>query len=180
MNPLIDSLLAMVVFTGGLSTGLFVSGKASMIVLGITITGHRITRIKQLMLTASVQDIEDGLSDAVSIAWTSDLVRWPAFLTRPVHKLSSRLIRKPDARFQSNTVSLVRRYFVPCTSVASLRTHVDETRPCVSPFGCIGILIRSRRISPSNHSYCYAFQSSRALRNTTDAPDFEILVRNAG
>jgi hypothetical protein len=71
------------------------------------------------------------------------------------------------------------RYFVPCTSVASLRTHVDETRPCVSPFGCRGILIRSRRQS-FDYCYGYAFQSRRALRNTTDAPESENLVGNAG
>ncbi len=70
---------------------------------------------------------------------------------------SNRMITKPEARFQSNTVCLVGRSFVPCTSVASLRTHL-----------------------PSNHSYGYAFQSRRALRNTTDAPESEILVRNAG
>jgi len=74
----------MVVFTGGLSTGLFVSGKASMIVLSISVTGHRITRIKQLLLTASVQDIEDGLSDAVSIACTSDLVRCLSAMVKTV------------------------------------------------------------------------------------------------
>ena len=90
------------------------------------------------------------------------------------------MIIKPEARFQSIKVCLMGRNFVPCTSVVSLRTHVDETRPCVSPFGCVGILIRSRRISPSNHSYGYAFQSRRALRKTTDAPESEILMRNAG
>ena len=81
----------------------------------------------------------------------------PAFLTRPLHNPGNRMIIKSEARFQLNTVCLVGRYFVPCTSVASLRTHL-----------------------PSNHSYCYAFQSRRALRNTTDAPESEILVRNAG
>ena len=90
------------------------------------------------------------------------------------------MIIKSEARFLSNTVCLAGRYFVPCTSVALLSAQVDETRPCVSPFGCIGILIRSRRISPSNHSYCYAFQSRHARKNTTDAPESEILVRNAG
>ncbi len=64
---------------------------------------------------------------------------------------------KSEDRFQSNTVCLVGRYFVPCASVASLSTHL-----------------------PSNHSYGYAFQSRRALRNTTDAPESEILVRYAG
>ena len=64
---------------------------------------------------------------------------------------------KSEALFRSNTVFFVGRYFVPCTSVASLRTRL-----------------------PSNHSYGYGFQSRRAPRNTTDAPESEILVRYAG
>jgi len=63
------------------------------------------------------------------------------------------MIIKPEALFDSSTVCLEGRYFVPCTSAASLRTHL-----------------------PSNHSYGYAFQSRHALRNTTDAPESEILV----
>ena len=67
------------------------------------------------------------------------------------------MILKPEFQLHLNTVCLVGRYFVPCAFVASLRTHL-----------------------PSNHSYGYAFQSRRALRNTTNAPESEILVRNAG
>ena len=67
------------------------------------------------------------------------------------------MITKPEARFQSNTVCLAGGYFVSYTSVALLSAHL-----------------------PSNHSYCYAFQSRRALRNTTDAPESGILVRYAG
>ena len=84
------------------------------------------------------------------------MYRKPAFLTRTLHNPSNRMIIKPEAQFQSNTICLVGCYFVPCTSVVSLRTRL-----------------------PSNHSYCYAFQSRRALRNTTNAPESEIPVRNA-
>ena len=75
------------------------------------------------------------------------VVLYPAYLTRPLCNRRKRMIIKTEARLRSNTVCLPGRYFIPGASVASLHTRVDETRPCVSPFGCTGILIRCRRQS---------------------------------